>query len=125
MRTQYTFRHMDSNDELKEHTDSKLDRLTRFEDREMAVHVTFSVEKFHKTVELQATGANGTFVSKETREDMYEAIDLAIDKLDRQLARDKDRRKHYKGNQAATPHEVRFDPGSVDDDDDDEFEQET
>lgn len=103
MKIDFTFRQMDSSERLKRHTSEKLDRLTRFEDREMSVHVTFSVEKYNKTVEFQITGSHGSFVSSEVREDMYEAIDLAVDKMDRQLARDKEKRKHHKGLQAATP----------------------
>jgi ribosome-associated translation inhibitor RaiA len=37
---------------------------------------------------------------------MFEAIDLAADKLDRQFSRDKSKRKHHKGHQGSTPHEI-------------------
>ena len=103
MKIDFTFRHMNSSEKLKAHTTEKLGRLARFEDREMTVHVTFEKEKHHNHVEFQVTGNNGTFVSRETRDDMFEAIDLGIDKMDRQLARDKDKRKRHKGLQAATP----------------------
>lgn len=103
MKISFTFRHMDSTEELKTHAADKLEKLGRYEDRELALHVTFSLEKFHKTVELQAVGNGHTFVSHETREDMFEAIDLAVDKLDRQLSKDKSKRKHHKGHQGTTP----------------------
>jgi len=103
MKIDFTFRQMNSSEKLKAHTSDKLTRLARFEDREMSVHVTFGKEKHNNFVEFQVNGNNGTFVSSETRDDMFEAIDLAIDKVDRQLARDKDKRKHHKGLQAATP----------------------
>lgn len=106
MKISYTFRQMDSSEGLKEHTSAKLTRLARFEDREMTILVTFRLAKYTKSVELQCTGSHGTFVSSEEREDMYEAIDLAIDKLDRQLSRDKSKRKHHKGSQPATPQEI-------------------
>lgn len=107
MKITYTFRQMDSSEGLKEHTAAKLQRLTRFEDREMAVNVTFQLEnKFQRFVEFQCSGSHGTFVSSESAEDMYEAIDLAVDKLDRQLSREKSKRKHHKGQQPATPHQI-------------------
>lgn len=93
MKIDFTFRQMDSSEGLKGHTASKLERLGRFEDQEMVVHVTFGIEKYNKCVELQVNGAHGTLVSSEKREDMYEAIDLAVDKLDRQLSRQKSKRK--------------------------------
>jgi putative sigma-54 modulation protein len=98
MKTTFTFRHMDSSADLKAHTEGKLERLERFEDREMTVQVTFEVDNYRKAVEFQCAGSHGTFVSSETTDDMYESIDLAIDKLDRQLARDKEKRKHHKGS---------------------------
>ena len=96
MRIRYTFRHMNANDRLKKHTAGKLERLSRFEDREIDIHVTFGQEKHHHIVEFQVIGGHGTFVSHEMRDDMYEAIDLAVDKLDRQLSREKSRRKDHK-----------------------------
>jgi putative sigma-54 modulation protein len=86
---------MDASNGLKEHTAHKLERITRFEDRELSVHVTFGSEKHHKLVEFQVNGAHGTFVSSEKRDDLYEAIDLAVDKLDRQLSREKSKRKNH------------------------------
>ena len=97
MRINFTFRHMDSSEALKDHASTKLARLERFEDREMAIETVFSVEKFQKTAEFRVTGAHGNFMQSETREDMFEAIDVAVDKLDRQLSRAKDRRKDHKG----------------------------
>ena len=86
---------MNGSDRLKKHTTQKLGRVSRFEDREMSVHVTFDQDKHQKSVEFQVSGAHGTFVSHERRADLFEAIDLAIDKLDRQLSRDKSKRKDH------------------------------
>ena len=106
MRINFSFRHMDSSEAIKNHAAGKLQRLERFEDREMAIESVFSVAKFQKTAEFRVIGAHGTFLQTETREDLYEAIDVAVDKLDRQLSRAKAKRKHHKGNQPATPHEI-------------------
>ena len=106
MRINFTFRQMDSSDAVKAHATNKLQRLERFEDREITVDSTFSVEKHHKTCEFKVHGPRGTtFLQSETRDDMYEAIDVAVDKLDRQLSRAKAKRKHHKGHQPTTPHE--------------------
>ena len=64
------------------------------------------VEKRHMTVEFTVTANSNTFVCSETREDMYEAIDVAVDKLDRQLRRDKTKRKHHKGQQGSVPDQI-------------------
>ena len=59
MKIDFTFRQMESSEGLKGHTASKLERLSRFEEQEMVVHVTFGIEKFNKCVELQVNGATG------------------------------------------------------------------
>jgi len=101
MKVNFTFRHMDSTEALKAHTEDKLERLKRFEETELNVHVIFEVEKLNKTVEFTVTSKGHTFVVSETRGDMYEAIDIGVDKLNRQISRDKSRRKHHKGHQGA------------------------
>ena len=106
MKISYTFRHVASSELLKQHTADKLMKLERYEDREMSVHAIFSTERFRKTVEFQAHGAHGAFVASETCDDMFEAIDVAVDKLDRQLSREKSKRKHHKGHQGSVPHHI-------------------
>ncbi len=107
MKVPFTFRHMDATEDVKRYAEDKLAKLARYEDREIKVHTIFSTEKYHQNVEFTVTGTgHGTFVAHESKEDMFEAIDLAVDKLDRQLSRDKDRRKHHKGHQGSTPNEI-------------------
>jgi len=106
MQITYTFRHMEPSDRAKSHCDDKLTRVERFEDREMAVDVVFTAQKFEVEAEFKVTGAHGHFVVSETRADLFEAIDVAIDKLDQVLSRDKAKRKHHKGNQGTTPHDL-------------------
>ena len=103
MRINFTFRHMDSTAALKSHTREKLERIQRFEESQLNIEVIFSVEKYHKNVEFTALSKGHSFVVSESREDMYEAIDVAIDKLARQFSREKSKRKHHKGHQGATP----------------------
>jgi len=103
MRINFTFRHMDSSEAVKAHAADKLSRLMRFEDREIAVDSVFSIHRFEKTAEFRVSGAHGTFLQSETRGDLFEAIDVAVDKLDRQLSRAKSRKKSHKGHPPAAP----------------------
>ncbi len=106
MKVNFTFRHMDSSQQLKDHTEAKLERLQRYEDQELTIHAIFSIEKFHKKVEFTAHSNGHSFVSHDMADDMFEAIDLAADKLDRQFNREKTKRKHHKGHQGSTPHTI-------------------
>ena len=101
MNIHFTFRHMDSTEALKNHTQDKLARLKRYEETTLDVRVTFEVEKLNKSVEFNLVSKGHTFIVTETRSDMYEAIDVGVDKLNRQLSRAKSRRKHHKGHQGA------------------------
>ena len=103
MKVTHTFRHMDGSCAIKEHMQQKLAGLSRYEDHELSIHAIYSVERFNRYVEVTAHGAGHTFVAHETAEDMYEAIDLVVDKLDRQLSKEKSKRKHHKGNQRSMP----------------------
>lgn len=106
MKINFTFRHMDSSQEIKDHTLAKLERLSRYEDQELSIHAIFSFEKFHKLVEFTANSNGHAFVSHEKADDMFEAIDLAADKLERQFKREKTKRKHHKGLQGSIPHTI-------------------
>jgi len=106
MKITFTFRHMDSNQELRDHTSAKLERLERYEDQELSIHAIFSTEKFHRKVEFTAHSNGHDFVSHESADDMFEAIDLAADKLDRQFRREETQRKHHTGQQGAAPHTI-------------------
>jgi putative sigma-54 modulation protein len=99
MKASFTFRKMDSTDAIKQHVMNKLKRLERYEDSEVTVQVTLGVEKIHRSVELHATLHGQTFVSHEKRGDMYEAIDVCVDKLNRQISKKKSKLKHHKGQQ--------------------------
>ena len=76
---------------LREYITSKLDRLERHFDNVTHMRVVLSVEKLRHTVDADLN-LNGTpiFATAEDT-DMYAAIDALADKLDRQIARHKEK----------------------------------
>lgn len=96
MQITYAFRHMDTSDRAKEHTANKLGRLSRLEDGEMSVDVVFTAEKQDYRAEFRVNDRSGNFIIGETRSDLFEAINVAVDRLDQTVserkARLKDRR---------------------------------
>lgn len=91
--------HVDVTDALRDYISSKLERLTRHYDNITNVQVTLNVEKQRQLAEanLHVTGAN--FAASSEHDDMYAAIDLLSDKLDRQLVKHKE--KHTDRQQTA------------------------
>ncbi|HEX2948861.1 MAG TPA: ribosome-associated translation inhibitor RaiA [Armatimonadota bacterium] len=76
---------------LREYAESKIIRLSRFFDHVQEAKVTQTVLRNQHIVEVTLI-ANGTIIRAEERSaDMYNSIDLVIEKLERQLARYKER----------------------------------
>ncbi len=96
MVTHMTFRHMDATDAIKNYTEGKLEKVKKFVQEPLDIHVVFSKERFQYLVEINLNG-NGIEIHAEDRnEDLYAAIDLAMDKIEKQLRRLRDKKKHKK-----------------------------
>jgi len=98
MDTHLTFRHMDSTDAIKEYTENKLEKIKKYVQEPLDIHVIFSKERFQYLIEINLSG-NGMDVHAEDRnEDLYAAIDLVMDKVEKQLRRLRDKRKNKKSS---------------------------
>ncbi len=85
MQINVTFRHMDHSDELKEYINDRFARLKKYSDAPMNVNVVLTVEKFRKTAEVVITGDGIRAAAKQEHDDLRAAIDLVLDKIERQL----------------------------------------
>ncbi len=88
-----TGHHIDVTDSLRNYVSSKLDRLERHSDDVTDVHVILSVEKLSRKAEATVNIRGGQLFADTIDEDMYAAIDLLTDKLDRQLIKHKEKSK--------------------------------
>ncbi len=82
---------LDVTDALRDYVGEKLGRLERHFDRITNVQVTMTVEKLKQKIEATLPIAGGEVVANAEHEDMYAAIDLLADKLDRQLIKHKEK----------------------------------
>ncbi|HCC62303.1 MAG TPA: ribosome-associated translation inhibitor RaiA, partial [Pseudomonas sp.] len=90
--------HVDITDSLRAYVDSKFERLERHFDHVTNVHVILSVEKLRQKAEATLHVAGREVVANAEHEDMYAAIDLLADKLDRQLIKHKEKQlDHHQG----------------------------
>jgi putative sigma-54 modulation protein len=97
MQVNITFRNMFATDALRNHVQDKLGKVVdKYLDKVTEAHVTLSLERYlhHADVNLHA----GQFHvrGKEKSEDMYASIDMAIDKIERQLKKHKERLKSHR-----------------------------
>jgi len=91
MQVNVTFRHMDPTDALKEYAQDKLERLEKYIEGPLEVHVVLSTEKFVHVAEVTAQTRGASFAGTDRSEDMYASIDGAVDKIERQVVKYKER----------------------------------
>jgi len=100
-----TGHHVDVTDSMRNYVTGKLKRLKKHGASPLTVHVTLTVEKERRKAEgtLEIAGARLHVSSDES--DMYAAIDLLADKLDRQLIRHKEKARSQRHEKIEAPAE--------------------
>ena len=91
MQTSVTFKNLDSSDTLRSYVQDKLDRFDRLLDNPAEANVVLSVEKFRHMAEINIIGDRLTINGKEETIDMYSAIDMVLDKLEKQIKKSKEK----------------------------------
>ncbi len=109
MQINVTGRHMDVTPAIRTYAEEKVGRVAKIHDRDdMTVEVTLSVEKNpsnkNKAIAEVTAFMKGAIVrAEEAAPDMYAAIDLVSEKLERQMRKYKTRlRDHRKGERVKT-----------------------
>jgi len=107
MQTSVTFKNLDSSDHLKSYVGDKLDRFDKYLDNPAEASVVLTVEKFRHIAEINIAGDRLSINGKEETNDMYSAIDMALDKLEKQIKKNKqkirERRTSSKNRNRAMP----------------------
>ncbi|EGG99131.1 Ribosome hibernation protein YhbH [gamma proteobacterium IMCC2047] len=83
--------HVEITDALRDIVNNKLEKLERHYDQITSINVTLSVEKLRQKADASLHIAGADLVANAEHEDMYTAIDQLIDKLDRQLIKQKEK----------------------------------
>ena len=96
MRIDITARHFELTKALEDHVQDGLWTLKKYFDRLINAHVILSVEKYRQIAEITLKVSGLTLASKEESDDMYTSIDHALDKLERQVKRYKQKLQNHK-----------------------------
>ena len=98
MQVVITARHMTLTDQMKDHIERKANKLTKYYDRIQQIDVVVDNADAAVTVEVVVNAEHKTeFVSRVSANDVFSAMDVVVDKLERQLSDHKERfrnRKH-------------------------------
>jgi putative sigma-54 modulation protein len=87
MEVAVTFRHMEPTEALKQYADEKVGRIARLFLKESDARVVLSVERHHHHADIRLRSGGVNMRGHETSTDMYNSIDRAVAKIERQLSR--------------------------------------
>lgn len=98
MNLQISGHHLEITPALREYVTGKLERVTRHFDHVIDVNVILSVEKLKQKAEVTVHLAGKDVYVESIDEDLYAAIDILADKLDRQVQKYKQKlQDHHRG----------------------------
>lgn len=101
MNLQLTGHHLEVTPALRDYLQSKLARVRNHFDHVIDIKVTLSVEKLLQKVEATVHVPGNDLHAECAGENMYSAIDMLADKLDRQVVKHKEKNSdHHKSNGA-------------------------
>ncbi|MFB3816783.1 MAG: ribosome hibernation-promoting factor, HPF/YfiA family [Candidatus Methylomirabilales bacterium] len=91
MRLSVKGRNLEITEPLKRYAEEKVQRLTKYLDQIVTGHVVLAVEKHRQIAEVTLRVRDLTIRAEESTDDLYSAIDLVTEKLERQILRYKER----------------------------------
>lgn len=92
MNIKVTGKNIEITDSIREYIEKRVEKLEKFEGKNTEVNVVCSVEREDQIVEIQISH-DGEFIRiEEKNEDLYASVDLAIDRAERQLRKDKEKK---------------------------------
>lgn len=110
MQVSVTFRKMDPSDSLKEYATDKVMRLRKYIDSPADVNVVLAKQKYRYIADIKVMTRGIMLRGEQNTEDMYSSIDLAMDKLERQARKYKDKIREYEpvklGEEIMVRHQV-------------------
>lgn len=91
MRLSVKGRNLEITEPLRRYAEDKVQRLTKYLDQIVTGHVVLAVEKHRQIAEVTLRVRDLTIRAEESTDDLYSAIDLVTEKLERQILRYKER----------------------------------
>ena len=106
MNLQLTGHHLEITPALRDYVQSKLTRISNHFDHVIDMKVTLRVEKLAQKVEATLHVPGNDLHAECSDENMYSAIDMLTDKLDRQVLKHKENRKDHHKTEGGVKHQI-------------------
>jgi putative sigma-54 modulation protein len=100
MQVSVTFRHMEAVEAVKEYAVAKISKIKKYLYHPAEANIVLTREKHRIIAEINLTSQRFSLKGQEETEDAYSAIDLVVDKIERQLVKRKEKMKRRKSNLA-------------------------
>jgi putative sigma-54 modulation protein len=101
MQLSVTGHHIEITESLRNYVDTKLAKLERHFDHMTDVHCVLTVEKLQHKAEATIQVGGGKIHAEQTELNMYAAIDILVDKLDRQVKKHKEKLTDHHAREVA------------------------
>jgi putative sigma-54 modulation protein len=113
MNLQLTGHHVDITPALRDYVRNKLERVTRHFDHVIDVTVVLTVDKLQQKVEATVHVRGKDLHAESVEPDMYAAIDMLADKLDRQVLKHKEKLTSHRCDNGAIERAVATPPADT------------
>lgn len=96
MQMQMSGRNVEVTPEMRNVTEKKLERLSRYQDSITSIHITFNIDGATHVID-GLVGVKGTSIYATAESDeMYKAMDILVEKLMRQLSKYKEKQQDHR-----------------------------
>jgi putative sigma-54 modulation protein len=96
MKISVTFRSSEGEKWQKVYAEERIRKLNKYVDAPAEAHIIFSMEKFRNFVEINLSANGWNVNAKEEAKDMHLAIDNCIEKIEKQLKKQKEKIRDHK-----------------------------
>jgi putative sigma-54 modulation protein len=88
---------MEPTEAIREYAERKLLKVKRYLDEPIESNVVLSIEKYRNIADVTLSAGRNVLNCKEETDDIYSAIDKSVDKLERQVKKQKEKTRGKKG----------------------------
>ena len=96
MKLKYTFKQIEKSQSVIDFAESKLQKLNKFEYRPQVAHIVFSQQRHNKVTEIILSGSDGKVQTIASADSFQASIEVAVQKLQRQLSRSQSKHANHK-----------------------------
>lgn len=111
MNVRITCRHCELDPDLKTYVEEKVERLAHYFDRVDEAHIVLQAEGHRRIADVTVHASRAVVSSEQSADDLRTAFDRAVDKVERQIRRYKERIRSHKGAEPTA--EVAMSGGGV------------